>query len=240
MQKVILASVTCALLALAMMFACGGSSGGDDDAGSGDDDAGATCNIPGTGLVEVPGGLKNSGCESLGLSITVDKVLANDSLTIYEVQGQYSINNNNKYYLRGKGLDEQEVCYEKIEKSGTYSVLRDFLECTTSFSIDVVTSLSPDAMPFCTFNAYTTLNCTDDDTSDDDLTDDDSGTDHTTDCANIVGSLYESCGYAFGQMTEQEASDSCVQGWDDFWSCALDCLNSSQYCEDYASCLESC
>lgn len=79
---------------------------------------------------------------------------------------------------------------------------------------------------------------------DDDATDDDAGTDHSEDCANVVGNLYESCGYAFngesGQLTEQEAYDSCVQGWDDFWSCALDCLNGSQYCEDYASCLESC
>jgi len=146
-----------------------------------DDDDKEYCDIEGEDLTAVPFSEFENECEEvLGLAMTLDRVLADSTLTVFKVQGQFSIVNDNEYFVRGRGLGE-DLCFDRIEGSGTYSVLVEYLECATEVTLDVVTSTERDAIGFCDLSFAVDLDCDDDD--DDDDQDDDVGDDDDDDSA---------------------------------------------------------
>ncbi len=162
-------------------FSCNSVNGDDDD--NDDENDEAYCDIDEENLSEVPFSAFQTDCpKNLGMNLSLEKVLADDTLTIIEARGSYSINNDNSYFLRGDGLGDA-LCFDKIENAGSYAVRTQNLECAKKVSFHVVTSTDPSAVPLCSLSFTVDVSCDDDDDDDtgDDDDDDDTGDDDTGD-----------------------------------------------------------
>jgi hypothetical protein len=219
-----------------ILISCGG--GDDDDDSDDDNDASGQCNISDENMVEVPGEMQSTDCGEIGLTVLVDKILANTTMTIYQVQGQYSVENDNTYFIRGKGDVTDKLCFDEIYNSGTFSVLIEFMECTTAFQLDVVTSYDEEATSFCTITVSTDLTCDEDDDIDDDIDDDDdSGDDDDDDDDSSFDDAVNSCVEAYVSCGVDEAtaelSCSFMDSYQAYWN---DCFGTA--IENYFNCLE--
>ncbi|MDP8223494.1 MAG: hypothetical protein P9L99_09050 [Candidatus Lernaella stagnicola] len=190
----------------------------DDDSTPVDENS---CRIDAGPMAEVEAEIVANNCEALGLAIVLDQLRVDPTFTVFQVSGQYAINNNNSFYLRGAGVNNAE-CLAPIAHAGVFEVWTRSLICQTSVRLQVVASAAPDANPFCELEINTSLQCnrdendtdddtagTDDDTGDDDLvTDDDTNSDDDTDewpaCDDIYSFMYDICGFAFFDNDDQE------------------------------------
>ncbi len=218
------------------------SCGDDDDDESGDDEEEAYCDIDGEGLVEVPFSSFSSDCNgAIGVAFTLENVLANDTLTIFEARGSYSINNDNTYYLRGDGLGDA-LCFDRISNSGSYSSRNQSLSCVNHVSFDVVTSTNPDAVAFCTLSFVVDISCDNPDGDDDDFVDDDDDDDDSISCAD-AWSFFDDCGW-YLEDEEGNAIDIadlivwCEAGEAFYGDTGYDCLvNNLGNCDGAADCI---
>jgi hypothetical protein len=163
------AAVMCVLLT-----SCSSSSDDSDDDSDQDlddfaDDSGddAPCNVSSDNMIDVDASADGGGCAALGISIEGETALVNMMMTVYQVQGQYSISSADVYYLRGKGDVAGEVCFDKISGSGDFSVWISFSECTEEFQLDVVATPEEDAASLCSVSVDPEVTCGQDDDADD-------------------------------------------------------------------------
>jgi hypothetical protein len=218
--------------ALAVIYACGDDDDDDNDDNDDNDDQ-APCTISGEGLAEVPGGGVAVGCGPIGLAIAVDTILADSEFTRFEVQGNFAIDNENTYYLRGPGFTADQPCFETIKGYGSYEVRAEFSECTDDFAIDVITVVDEVAFPFCTIEINLSSSCPDDD--DDTLDDDDYGYE-CEEGQDAFAFLLFDCGLVFTdqngyEITYQDLLDICDQ-------CLIACYDNYENCDDMVTCIE--
>ena len=171
MKRNILQIILVISLGLVIMTACEVNIDDDDD--DDDDDSLDQCNIYADNLVEVLGNTVDTNCGTLGLVLLLDNVFTNPAMTVFKITGQFSISNDNTYFLKGKGVSEDKVCFDQIQNTGTYEIWTEFSVCTSSFIIDVVTSTDPGVVSFCTIDFEMENGCDDDDDDDDGGVDDD-------------------------------------------------------------------
>ena len=181
--------VCCTLLvALAATFILLGAKCTDSSDGGGSGDS-AYCEISGSGLADVTFKDQYFSCSTdLGVTLAISKVRANAGLTVVEVQGQYAIDNNNTYYLRGQGIGG-ETCWDKLHNSGSFTVRMQSEECHAKRRIVLTTDIAASVVAFCQLSFAVDQDCpngdddtwVDDDTwTDDDIApDDDTGDDDT-------------------------------------------------------------
>ncbi len=219
------------LFAIAIACSDGGGSGDSGDGSSDDenDGGGESCSSDTSGMVEIPFAFQGSDCDALGLAVVVDHVFANATLTQFVLSGQFSIDNDNTYYLRGAGLTDGGECYDEIENSGEFAVRTNYLECEEYLEIEVLAKADSESTAFCRFGIRSEIGCddVDDDDTDDDSVDDD---DSQADCEFILNGDVEAC---FEGIT---TADVCALEDADCW---VSCYQSAETCADWLDCLES-
>lgn len=230
------------------------SCGDDDDDGndSNEDENDVICTITGAYMTEIPAQVVSDNCGSLGLTILLDHVFVNPTMTIFEAQGQYVITNENTYYLRGNGPTDNLVCYDKLNNAGDFSVFTESLNCTNMFALDIITYPEEEANAFCQISIQVNLDCNqiadDDENNDDDDDDDDDDSGHTETeeelCEYIVNvcnpSYYESLEACYDEDTGYVAS--CHGNQEAFLNCARVCRLQDSACTEniFRACEEEC
>ncbi len=218
------------MIALVIATSCSGGGGsGDSGDGSSDDEndgGGESCSSDTSGMVEIPFAFQGSDCAALGLAVVVDHVFANATLTQFVLNGQFSIDNDNAYYLRGAGLTDGGECYDEIENSGEFAVRTNYLECEELIEIEVLAKADSESTAFCRFGVRSEIGC--DDADDDDTGDDDS----QEDCESTLDGNVEAC---FEGLT---TADVCAQEDADCWVACF-ASDTVETCEDWLDCLVS-
>lgn len=193
-----------------------------------DDDSVDQCNIHDDNMAEVPGKIISSNCEALGLNVLLDKIYANPTLSVFKIMGQYSITNDNTYFLSGMGILKDNACFDKIQNAGTYEIWTEFITCTSLFSIGVVTSMDIEAASFCSIDFELGIGCDDDDDN----------------CpyATEFTWAYNECGLVlvdpnYDDMTLSEAIEDCNTC---VGQCAAGYMHDEDPCPDFFTCLEGC
>ena len=164
-----------ALLAVLLLTGANCSGSGNDS------DGGQTnyCDIPDDGLAPVAYHDDVFTCSGdLGVSLSVSQVRANAGLTIVEVRGQYAIDNNNTYYLRGAGIGG-DACWEELHGSGSFTVRMQSEDCHAKRRVILSTDRADAVVVFCSLTFAIDQTCPDGD-DDDTWLDDDTWSDDDT------------------------------------------------------------
>lgn len=225
LRRCLLLTVLCVMAFLSGMFLMVSCDDDDDD-----DDSSPLCPIIGNNMAQIPGAFNSNDCQYLGIDLVFDKLFADPTLSMFKVVGQYSIQNENEYYLRGTGLDRNHACFHRIEYAGKFTVLTEFLSCREDFRLDLVATPDPEATPFCSINVLSDVECESDDNwvndDDDDIWSDDD--DYTCAYAQEFTWLYDSCSVTLvdGNGNDMSLSEAIA----DCNSCVGDC--SFAYIDD--------
>jgi hypothetical protein len=231
------------ILIPAVLISCLGGGDDDDDDGGGDDDddddstGEDTCEISGDGLTSSDGSGSSWQCEQIGLALIVDQILTNLEQSVFEVRGQFAINNSSSYYLRGIDTRDHTACFDWIDGTGAFMVRAAFDSCTDEFTIDVVTSTDPDAVPFCKLEIYLDDGCGDDDDDDDDTWYDDDD-DTWYDCSEGAipfSFLYWDCMFDIYDDGDLHSYGDLMADCD---PCIIACYDAYDYCSQMEICIE--
>ncbi|MDP8223495.1 MAG: hypothetical protein P9L99_09055 [Candidatus Lernaella stagnicola] len=230
------------VIATAGAMALGFSCDDDDDDDNNPEPVEATCDISATDMTKVEAAFDAEDCLNVGVQFVFDRLMVDTSGTIFRLQGQYAITNENVLYLRGRGVER--LCFDRIEGAGVFNVWVETMAPDDDFFVEVVSAMGTDALPFCRINVQAQFAPIDDDTSLDDDTAGDDDTWSTDLCADLYNWLYLVCGLSFYDEDENlidldDIIDEC-EAEDDVWGPQSDifaCLAQNDECEAAAECI---
>lgn len=116
------------------------------------------CSAKESGLIEVDGEADTEDCGKLVKYLRIEQVLTTSDMEFYEILGEIFIDFDTAYYLRGKGVSD-ENCYGLLYGESPFTARARYPECTERADLDIIREPDAQAKTVCTIHIYPEVDC---------------------------------------------------------------------------------